>query len=132
MRQKYWLISLAVAGTMLLTACGGAAGPEPAPAEPEATDTTEPVAAALPTEEPTEAAPPTEVPTAVIAPPTEEPAEAAAPASAEPTEEVAMVTEEAVVETVDWLTNEGQTEDGFAFLGNPDAPIVLQDYSDFL
>jgi len=69
MRQKYWLISLAVAGTMLLTACGGAAGPEPAPAEPEATDTTEPVAAALPTEEPTEATPPTEVPTAVVAPP---------------------------------------------------------------
>ena len=33
---------------------------------------------------------------------------------------------------VNWLTNEGRTKDGFAFLGNPNAAVTLTDYSDFL
>lgn len=61
----------------------------------------------------------------------EEPAEETV-VEEEVVEEVPAETDvEAVVE-VDWLTNEGQTEDGFAFLGNPDAPITVVDYSDFL
>lgn len=123
-----WLLALAVSSALLLPACGGAA-PEPPPAPVEApaesaapTNTAAPVEAAVPTE----AAPPTEVPTAVVAA-TEAATAAAAPAA--PTEEPAA---EVAAADVDWLTNEGQTEEGFAFLGNPDAPIVLQDYSDFL
>ena len=53
-------------------------------------------------------------------------------------EEVAQINEEAAateseaVAPVDWATHEGRTEDGFAFLGNPDAPVTMIDYSDFL
>jgi hypothetical protein len=35
-------------------------------------------------------------------------------------------------EEVDWLTVEGKTADNLAYLGNPDAPVTLIDYSDFL
>jgi hypothetical protein len=45
-----------------------------------------------------------------------EPATAAAPAT----------------EGVDWLTVEGKTADNLAYLGNPDAPVTIIDYSDFL
>jgi hypothetical protein len=32
----------------------------------------------------------------------------------------------------DWLTVEGKTADNLAYLGNPDAPVTMIDYSDFL
>jgi hypothetical protein len=38
----------------------------------------------------------------------------------------------APVEAMDWLTASGKTEDGYNYLGNPDAPITVTDYSDFL
>ncbi|RME48318.1 MAG: disulfide bond formation protein DsbA, partial [Caldilineae bacterium] len=34
--------------------------------------------------------------------------------------------------TVDWLSVEGKTADGRIFLGNPDAPVTIIDYSDFM
>jgi hypothetical protein len=35
-------------------------------------------------------------------------------------------------ESVDWLTVEGKTADNLPYRGNPDAPVTLIDYSDFL
>lgn len=35
------------------------------------------------------------------------------------------------VET-DWLTVEGKTDANLVYLGNPDAPVTMIDYSDFL
>ncbi|MCK6628721.1 MAG: DsbA family protein [Anaerolineae bacterium] len=35
-------------------------------------------------------------------------------------------------EAVDWLTVEGKTADNLFYLGNPDAPVTIIDYSDFL
>jgi hypothetical protein len=32
----------------------------------------------------------------------------------------------------DWLKNVGRTEDNLIYLGNPEAPVTLIDYSDFL
>ncbi len=44
------------------------------------------------------------------------------------------ITPAAVVpaEGVDWLTVQGKTADNLFYLGNPDAPVTLIDYSDFL
>ena len=33
---------------------------------------------------------------------------------------------------VNWLENTGRTADNLIYLGNPDAPVTLIDYSDFL
>jgi hypothetical protein len=33
---------------------------------------------------------------------------------------------------VNWLTVEGKTDDNLAYLGNPNAPVTIIDYSDFL
>jgi len=35
-------------------------------------------------------------------------------------------------EVVDWLTVSGKIEGGYNYLGNPDAPITMIDFSDFL
>ena len=32
----------------------------------------------------------------------------------------------------DWLATFGRTGDGLMYLGNPDAPVTVIDYSDFL
>jgi hypothetical protein len=57
----------------------------------------------------------------------------AAPEMAEPTEQQPEPTEEiAATEPVNWLVNEGKTADGLTFLGNPDAPVTMIDYSDFM
>ena len=32
----------------------------------------------------------------------------------------------------DWLTVSGRTADGLAMLGNPDAPVTMIDYADFM
>lgn len=36
------------------------------------------------------------------------------------------------VEPIDWLAAEGRTEQGLALLGNPDAPVTIIEYSDFM
>jgi hypothetical protein len=33
---------------------------------------------------------------------------------------------------VDWLNNVGRTADNLMYLGNPNAPVTVIDYSDFL
>ncbi len=90
---------------MLLSACGGAAEPTAPPPAPEA------VAAASPTPAPA---------------PTEPLAAAVAEA------EMAEPTTEPAAEPTNWLTSEGKLADGRTFLGNPDAPVTMVDYSDFL
>jgi hypothetical protein len=32
----------------------------------------------------------------------------------------------------DWLTHSGRTADNLMYLGNPDAPVTLIDFSDFM
>jgi hypothetical protein len=32
----------------------------------------------------------------------------------------------------DWLQHVGRTEDNLIYLGNPDAPVTMIDYSDFM
>ncbi len=100
--MKFWPIFLFI-GLVGLTACGVSPAALPTPLAPTAT-------AVVPVPTPAEVAP-----LEVAAPTT--PAEPAADAPAE---------------TTDWLTAEGKTTDGLAYLGNPDAPITIKDYSDFL
>lgn len=45
-----------------------------------------------------------------------------------PTEEPTV----APTEEIDWRTVEGKTERNLTYLGNPDAPVTIVDYSDFL
>lgn len=51
-----------------------------------------------------------------------------------PTAAVATVTpsEPTPITVVDWAAFESRTADGFYERGNPDAPILIRDYSDFL
>jgi hypothetical protein len=50
-----------------------------------------------------------------------------------PTATAGVATEVApTAEVADWLTIEGKTADNLAYLGNPDAPVTIIDYSDFL
>ncbi|NJN98506.1 MAG: hypothetical protein HC875_32665 [Anaerolineales bacterium] len=60
---------------------------------------------------------------------------------ATPTEAVPVTAEAATAppdkatspaEVVDWLAVEGKTADNLFYQGNPDAPVTLIDYSDFL
>ncbi|MCQ3974253.1 MAG: hypothetical protein DPW09_12470 [Anaerolineae bacterium] len=53
------------------------------------------------------------------------------PITVEATTEVATKAM-APLEAVDWLTVEGKTADNLPYLGNPEAPVTLIDYSDFL
>ncbi len=114
--------------TALAPACGGAAGSElaepvraaiifvtPSPtaqltATPEATSTNAPVATATPV---------------VLTEATDLPA-APPPLTATP-EPTPTATPEP-----DWLNTVGRTDDNLVYLGNPDAPVTLIDYSDFL
>ena len=32
----------------------------------------------------------------------------------------------------DWLNTVGRTDDGLVYLGNPEAPVTMIDYSDFM
>ena len=109
--MKFWLIPVIAPLLLLATACGGST---PVAQLPPATPTNTPAVAAAthtPAIEPTQAAAATTPPETVA-----EPATAAAPAT----------------EGVDWLTVEGKTADNLAYLGNPDAPVTIIDYSDFL
>ena len=113
---------------ILLTACGATptavvvAGPPTATPAPIKTPMPEP--SATPTNEaetPTSKVA-TEEPTAVIAEPTE--------VIEEPTPPEEPIT--APTEETDWGTVEGKTEDNLTYLGNPNAPVTIIDYSDFL
>ncbi len=104
----------------LVGACGGASiRPTTAPAtlvvamaaEPTTPPKADPTATVAPL--PSPEATPAETPTAAPAP-TAEPEPTALPA---PT---------------DWAEFESRTADGFYVRGNPDAPILILDYSDFL
>ena len=137
MKRQFILILLLF--LLLLAACGGQEVAEPTAenvtlpvAEPPPTATEN--AASLPTEtsEP-EPEGPTDGPTSVPVEEKEmvqagETAERAADpdptATIEATIEVESATETLVVS--------GQTADGAYFYGNPDAPVILFDYSDFL
>lgn len=70
-----------------------------------------PLAAATPTK----AATPTQVVPATVKATTETGGKATSPA-----------------EVVNWLAVEGKTADNLFYQGNPDAPVTLIDYSDFL
>ena len=60
--------------------------------------------------------------------PEQSPAPTAAPVASQATTPAAVVP----AEGVDWLTVEGKTADNLFYLGNPEAPVTLIDYSDFL
>ena len=63
---------------------------------------------------------------AIIAPPTKTPRPSATPTSTPSPEPTATPT------PVDWLKTVGRTEAQLITLGNPDAPVTMVDYSDFL
>jgi hypothetical protein len=132
MKPIRWLISIVLL-SLTLTACGGVAAPEEAAQAPPAATATN---TALPTTEPPPAPTATELPppsptatlvvvatTAVEPTPTDPPAPATEPPSP---------AENADAGPVDWLASVGRTEDGLMYLGNPDAPVTLTDYSDFM
>ncbi|HEX9921217.1 MAG TPA: hypothetical protein VGD99_01015 [Anaerolineae bacterium] len=132
--MKWWTFALILPLVILLPACGVSPEPGIAPVEeavPPATPTTQPAVSMVeetqpdpvePVAEAMEQATHTPEPTEVVAAPTEL---AEVPASeAEP--------DPAVQAEVNWLTVEGKTGDNLAFLGNPDAPVTMIDYSDFL
>jgi hypothetical protein len=72
-----------------------------------------------------------EAPLAVSTPTREANSTPTAPITVEATTEVASKAT-APLEAVDWLTVEGKTADNLFYLGNPEAPVTLIDYSDFL
>ena len=122
--MKLWLMPLSVLILFLVTTCG-VTTPEPPVAQPPAvTPTNTPTVVAAthtPAAEPTQAVVEATItkPETVIEP--------------TPTTTAEMATEVAPTsEVVDWLIIEGKTADNLAYLGNPDAPVTLIDYSDFL
>jgi hypothetical protein len=71
----------------------------------------------------------------LTATPALEPTQAAETATSAPeivTESTTAAEANPTIEQVDWLTVEGKTADNLAYLGNPNAPVTLIDYSDFL
>lgn len=111
---------------LFLTACGTSANEPVAQAEPE-TAVLETTASVVEEPTPTIAVVPTDLPTSVP-----EPAEATAiPTDVPAAEEVVAepIAEESAPETA---VISGRTEEGAFFYGNPNAPITLIDYSDFL
>lgn len=147
--MKRWTLALILPLVFLLPACSGSPEPNIAPVEEAVSPATATVVVNTPTSQPT--------PVAVepAAPPMNEAAQSDPAATAthvveaetqapEPTEAIAAPTEPAEAPTtesepdppvqaeVDWLTVEGKTDENLAFLGNPDAPVTMIDYSDFL
>jgi hypothetical protein len=122
--MKLWLIPLLVFILFLVTACS-------------VTETETPVAQPLP-------ATPISAPTiaATTHTPAAEPTQGVVEATVAIPQPVAKSTTVATTEivaattptpeAVDWLTVEGKTADNLTYLGNPDAPVTLIDYSDFL
>lgn len=54
------------------------------------------------------------------------------PAAGASPEEDTQDAEAALPTGTNWLAVEGKTDDNLTFLGNPDAPVTIIDYSDFL
>jgi hypothetical protein len=77
----------------------------------------------------------TSVPTsapATLAPATALPAATATPATAlEPPPATTAATEAATPAEANAAVPSGKTAEGYNYLGNPDAPITIQDFSDF-
>lgn len=121
-----------VAILILLTACG---------ATPTAVVVADPpTATSAPADTPVSQTVPTDTPTQEVDTPTpkvvaEEPTEAMAESTAvveEPTPVGETTPTVAPTEEIDWRTVEGKTKDNLTYLGNPDAPVTIIDYSDFL
>jgi protein-disulfide isomerase len=122
MRYSRALITLALA--LVLAACGGGApAATTAPSTPSAAPSQTPnaTATAAPTDAPiaTDTPAPTKAPVVTDAPPT-------------PTDAVADSPAWTLARTQYLGLPQGVTPDGFPFLGQPDAPVTLIDYSDFL
>jgi hypothetical protein len=130
--MKLWLSPLMIAILLVTAACGITASENPAAVVAKPTGSspliqTTPESMTPPApeiiNEATEAA-------TVAPPPTTEPTAATAPeATIEPGEAAVADPQPAVS---DWLTVEGKTTDNLTYLGNPDAPVTMIDYSDFL
>jgi protein-disulfide isomerase len=125
-----WIISISALLLLLLPACSGIAESASVPS-PEPAPTTEIVfVTASPTPPPTHTPLPTPTSTQVVAAlatdtPTPEPS--LVPTNTPLPEPPAIPTPEP-----DWLNTVGRTEDDLVYLGNPDAPVTLIDYSDFM
>lgn len=128
--KRYPSVSLVIFLLLVfsLAACGGVAAPTTAaPVAVAATDTPVPPptnTSVSPTEVPT-TAPPTAT-TAAMAAETPENTPIPPPVTLVPP------TPTAEIVAVDWLAVQGRTDDGLPTLGNPDAPVRVIDYSDFL
>jgi hypothetical protein len=124
--QSHILLTLLMA---LLVACGSAeetpvAQVASSPTAPAPSPVTTDTATAASEPEPTQTSQEAAATSTSTPPPTEAPAtETPLPAENE---------EVAAIETTNWLEVEGKTEDGYTYLGNPDAPVTMIDYSDFL
>lgn len=149
--MKQWIPSLIVLTLSILTACGGASSEPVASPTPAATATDTPtVVVDTPTPEPTmtmveQTAKQDEMAGTIEPDTTVEPTiDMAATADMVETPEIASEAASEMMETpemepeavpqaeVDWLTVEGKTDEGFTYLGNPDASVTIIDYSDFL
>jgi protein-disulfide isomerase len=125
---------LLIVALLLVTACSGSPAVQPEPADQATTAPSPTPVAASPTPTPaadpppTQTSQPTTAPTATASPTTpalETPT--LAPTAEEPAESV-----EAAAAETNWLAVEGKTEANLTYLGNPDAPVTIIDYSDFL
>jgi hypothetical protein len=114
-----WRLGVLSAIAVVLAACGGGTA-APAPTSPPA-----PVAV---TREPPTARASTNVP----APPTLPPTTLAASASPAPTVPPTTLPPATIAPTVEAGIPRGRTAEGYHYLGNPDAPVTIQDFSDFL
>ncbi len=143
--MKQWM--LLTIPLLILSACGGAAAPEPntleivsqPPSLAVATNT--PLPEPSPTDRPTPLPPPPTATQVVVVAPTDPPAEVIVVA---PTEEIAvpeppppptktpLPEPTATPEVVDWLNSVGRTADNLMYVGNPDAPVSVIDFSDFM
>ncbi|MDH3675865.1 MAG: hypothetical protein OES12_10250 [Anaerolineae bacterium] len=156
--MKHYYSILVLFLMLTLAACGGSPSPEPERPEQPSEDISSSIELEPELQKaeftPTVPAPAVEEVTPAVETVTQE-AEAALPDSAEevnpdPSETAQPVdgvsdeptavdasaqgaeTPQADSIVVNWLTVEGKTSDNLAYLGNPDAPITIIDYSDFL
>jgi hypothetical protein len=130
--MKLWLSPLMILISLISVACGVTASQNPTIAVATPTGSSplsQTTIESIVTPAPEIAVESTEV--ATVAPQTTtEPAAATMPeATIEPVEATVADPQPAVS---DWLTVEGKTADNLAYLGNPDAPVTMIDYSDFL
>jgi len=136
MQKTQRLIWSGLASLLILTACSNTpAEPTPNSSQPVVvTEDVAPPSTDTPSPEPTTAnrEPATVIPpdTPTVAMIAEESSET--PAEATPTEEMMAPTVTPTPEEIDWQMVEGRTENNLPYLGNPEAPVTIIDYSDFL